>query len=266
MTTDKPRKYLFDEVLFFGRNLDEYVQMFDLDLEGLRGREILDCPGGPSPFAGEAEQHGISVVACDPMYGGTADELEALTLRQIEDVDRVQSQLVHLFDEPQGVAERKALRLVSLKKFIADFRRFENCGKKEERYRAESLPHLPFSDRQFDLVLSGNLLFLYAGESSGGMLTDSRFDFDFHLSAILELARVSKNDARIYPLNGPNDSNHPYLQCVVDALRQRGMVANVVPVPYRDIKDAHHMLQVLRATTNRSPQTIRQEAQPVSHR
>lgn len=244
MTTDKPQKYLFDKVLFFGRNLDECVKMFNLDLETLRGREILDCPGGPSPFAGEAEQHGVRVVACDPMYGGTADELEALTLRQIEDVDRVQSPLVHLFDEPQGVAARKALRLVSLKQFIEDFRRFENSGGKEERYRAESLPHLPFNDRQFDHVLSGNFLFLYAGESSGGMLTDSRFDFDFHLSAILELACVSKDDARIYPLNGPNDSNHSYLQRIVDALEERGLVANVVPVPYRDVKDAHQMLQV----------------------
>lgn len=244
MTTDKPGKYLFDEVLFFGRNLDEYVKMFNLDLEELRGLEILDCPGGPSPFAGEAEQYGVRVVACDPMYGGSADELEALTLRQIEDVDRVQSQLVHLFDEPQGVAERKALRLVSLGKFIEDFRQFEQSGRKAERYLPESLPRLPFADRQFDYVLSGNLLFLYADEDNGGMLTDSRFDFDFHLNSILELARVSKNDARIYPLNGPNDSHHPYLQRVVDALKERGLVANVVPVSYRDVKDAHHMLQV----------------------
>lgn len=244
MSTENELKFLFDEVLFFGRNLDEYVKMFDLDLEALHGREILDCPGGPSPFAFSAQKYGFRVTACDPMYGGSADELEALTLRQIEDVDRVQSQVVHLFDEPQGVAERKALRLVSLKEFINDFRRLEKEGGKEERYREGSLPRLPFANRQFDHTLSGNFLFLYAGEDSGGMLTDSRFDFNFHLNSILELVRVSKNDARIYPLNGPNGSYHPYLQPILEALEERGLVANMVPVPYRDVKGAHHMLQV----------------------
>jgi len=244
VSTERPLKFLFDEVLFFGRNLDEYVQMFDLDIEALHGLEILDCPGGPSTFALDAPKYGFRVTACDPVYGGNAAELEALTLRQIEDVDRVQSQVLHLFDEPQGVAERKALRLVSLKKFIDDFRRFEKEGRKEERYREEGLPCLPFAYRQFDRVLSGNFLFLYAGVGSGGMLTDSRFDFNFHLNSILELVRVSKNDVRIYPLNGPNGSYHPYLQPILEALKERGLVANVVPVPYRDVKGAHHMLQV----------------------
>lgn len=37
-------------VLFYGRTLEEYIKMFNLDLSELKGKKILDCPAGPASF------------------------------------------------------------------------------------------------------------------------------------------------------------------------------------------------------------------------
>ena len=41
-------------VSFFGRTLAEYAQFFALDVDGLRGRDVLDVAAGPSSFTAEA--------------------------------------------------------------------------------------------------------------------------------------------------------------------------------------------------------------------
>lgn len=35
--------FTLDQVIPWGRCLDEYIEMFDLNLESLRGEKILDC-------------------------------------------------------------------------------------------------------------------------------------------------------------------------------------------------------------------------------
>ena len=72
MTT---QKFEFDRVVFYGRNIDEYVDMFSLDLAALSSMKVLDCCAGPASFALQAAERGISVVACDPMYELDAAEL-----------------------------------------------------------------------------------------------------------------------------------------------------------------------------------------------
>jgi len=66
---------------------------------------------------------------------------------------------------------------------------------------AAALPTLPFPDRSFDLVLSSHLLFSY---------TD-RLDVAFHLAALLELARVSRGQVRVFPLVDYNGHPQPTL-------------------------------------------------------
>jgi ubiquinone/menaquinone biosynthesis C-methylase UbiE len=58
-----------------------------------------------------------------------------------------------------------------------------------ERYVAGQLPRLPFADAEFDLTLVSYLLFAY----------QDRFDFEFHRDSILEIMRVTRREARIYP-------------------------------------------------------------------
>jgi hypothetical protein len=46
--------FCFDKVAFFGRGVNEYVKMFDLDLDSLSGKIVLDCCAVPAAFALEA--------------------------------------------------------------------------------------------------------------------------------------------------------------------------------------------------------------------
>jgi ubiquinone/menaquinone biosynthesis C-methylase UbiE len=57
------------------------------------------------------------------------------------------------------------------------------------RYVAGELPRLPFSDSEFDLTLVSYLLFAY----------QDRFDYEFHRDSVLEIMRVTRGEARIYP-------------------------------------------------------------------
>jgi hypothetical protein len=48
---------------------------------------------------------------------------------------------------------------------------------------------LPFADSEFDPTLVSYLLFAY----------QDRFDYEFHRDSILEIMRVTRGEARIYP-------------------------------------------------------------------
>jgi len=58
-----------------------------------------------------------------------------------------------------------------------------------ERYVEGQLPRLPFADCEFDLTLVSYLLFAYR----------DRFDYAFHRNSLLEIMRVTRGEARIYP-------------------------------------------------------------------
>ena len=58
-----------------------------------------------------------------------------------------------------------------------------------QSYVEGELPRLPFADGEFDLTLVSYLLFAY----------QDRFDYEFHRDSILEIMRVTRGEARIYP-------------------------------------------------------------------
>jgi hypothetical protein len=60
----------------------------------------------------------------------------------------------------------------------------------DRRYISGSLPRLPFRDGQFDLTLSSYLMFVY----------EDKLDYEFHKQSVLEILRVTKGEARFYPL------------------------------------------------------------------
>src|SRR6266478_3034987 len=58
-----------------------------------------------------------------------------------------------------------------------------------ERYVAGELPRLGFADRDFDLTLVSYFLFAY----------QDQLGYEFHRESILEIMRVTRDEARIYP-------------------------------------------------------------------
>ena len=238
----QPVKFDFEDVVFFGRCINEYVSMFNLDLEGMRGQQILDCSSGPAAFALEAAAMGIKVTACDPLYVN-----DVATLRTIVDdhsaivYEKQKAAMSFFYPEVVSVPQRRKAMDMFLKDFVQ--------GKLIGRYVPGLLPNLPFASNQFDTTLCANLLFLYSDIASGGMLQKSAMDYNFHSKALHELLRVTKKDVRIYPLQSPNVSEHHYIPRIMKELSDEGFKCELVAVKQRDIIGAEMMLQITKPSS-----------------
>ncbi len=190
-----------DRVVLLGRTFEEYVHYFGLNWETWRGRDLLDVASGVSSFCSEANLLGGRVTACDPIY---AMPPEVLRPKCEEDLDHVLGSIggltVYRWEFYKNPAILRGYRERAFKKFLADFQ-VQPPG----RYVRGSLPVLPFPDRQFELSLVSYFLFVYG----------DHFDLAFHRAALVELMRVTRCEARVYPLVTFEGEQCPYL----DALR-----------------------------------------------
>ena len=75
-------------------------------------------------------------------------------------------------------------------------------------------------------------------------MEEERFPLSFHIQAIKEMIRVSRNEVRIYPLKGPNRPDTPMLSAVLSALLHEDVMVELLRVDYRDIAGACHMLSI----------------------
>lgn len=240
-------RFVFDGVAFFGRTLNEYIEMFNFLPEEWQGKRVLDCASGPASFTAEACRMGINAVACDPMY---AYKLQDLLPKAEHDLQLctikvgAEQDLFDRYANSDATAANPNHWVAEKQRALFTFSRDYTQGKAEGRYKVGSLPQLPFTNDSFDLVLSGHLLFVYAARNNGGMLSEDNFPLQFHIDAIKEMIRVSRNEVRIYPLKGPNCRNNPMLSGVLEALKSEPVTVELVPVDYKDIAGANMMLQI----------------------
>lgn len=246
-------------VAFFGRSLNEYAQSFALDLHALRGRAVLDVAAGPSSFTVEACRRGIDAVAIDPRYGTSPAELaaqidagHARLLEQLRAKPRRSRASVRgrpgsppRFPAPMSATPRgtagfasvngtEADRRAAAQRFLADYEARLYHG----RYIEGGLPQLPFFDGAFDLVLCAHLLFTEA----------ARFDFEWHLAACRELARVSAGEVRIHPLCGLNGRVYPEMEPLRRELLAHGVASEVVRLRNEFVAGPGSMLVLKPAT------------------
>jgi hypothetical protein len=224
-----PTHLQLSRVVFYGRALAEYERFFDLNLGQLKGRTVLDCPSGASSFCAEAARQGIRVVAVDPFFSTPADQLRAIGEA---DIDHVMAEVArtpnHYAAGQASHPELRSARRRSLHLLCDDFASPAASG----RYVSALLPHLPFADGQFDLVLSGHFLFIY----------DDRFDYDFHLAAIRELARVSSGEVRVFPPRGMNRAPYPHLDRLRRELARHGIDSDVRRVDFEAVTGWNELL------------------------
>ncbi|MCK9151192.1 hypothetical protein [Methanobacterium alcaliphilum] len=81
--------------IFIGRSWEEYLKMFDLKLDKLQDKRILDCAAGASSFTQYMSKKGFDSVAVDILYDKDPlflykkcnDHLKALinALKEIQD-------------------------------------------------------------------------------------------------------------------------------------------------------------------------------------
>jgi hypothetical protein len=251
----RPTEIELPSISFFGRSLDEYARFFDLDIDALRGRPVLDVAAGPSSFTAEACRRGIDAVAVDPLYGSTPAALAThvqLDYAKMFAQMRAKPRLFKLGarnpEHPRlaesaplpgrrgarastffsSLAEAEADRRAAALRFLADY----EAHFVHNRYIGASLPKLPFLDGAFDVVLCAHLLFTYS----------RLLDFDWHLAACCELARVSASEVRIHPVCGPDGRRYVELDRLRSELLTQGVKSEVVGVDYEFFIGGHSML------------------------
>ncbi|HEY0552315.1 MAG TPA: hypothetical protein VGF13_22130 [Verrucomicrobiae bacterium] len=177
---------VLDKVVLLGRTLDEYRRYFALDLESLRGQAILDVASGVSSFCAEANQLGLNVTAFDAIYDLPAEEIQPRCETDLDHVvNAVRGLKTYRWDFYKSPENLRLYRERAYRTFLADYR-----DQREKRYVPGRLPASPFRDGQFDLTLVSYLLFAY----------EDQLDYEFHKQSLLEIMRVTRGEARLYPI------------------------------------------------------------------
>lgn len=224
--------FRYDDVVPWGRSLQEYRAMFALSDDDL-GRRILGCADGPASFNREARAMGANVVSADPLY---AVGQGAIRLRIDETYETVISQtwdnldkfVWRHFRDPDALG---SVRLQAMEDFLADFEAGGHAG----HYVAAALPHLPFQDHTFGLAVCSHFLFLYSDD----------LDLGFHQRGILELLRVA-DEVRIFPLLDYNSRRSRHLDEVTQLVENKGFICEIVRVDYEFQRGAREMLRCVR--------------------
>ncbi|WP_436930985.1 class I SAM-dependent methyltransferase [Halosimplex halobium] len=218
------------DFLTIGRTFAEYRRMFDLRAGDIAGRELLDCGGGAGAFTATAAELAERAVAVDPLFGPPPDALEPELTDAIEyNVAQLREKRdLFVWDFYGGVDAREWYLRAAAERFLADY------ATHPERYVTGALPALPVADDAVDLALVSNLLFTY----------DDRLDRAFHEAAVRDLARVAREEVRVFPLHSLDRARSAFVEPVADALRADGHAVEYREVPYEFQPGATEMLVV----------------------
>ena len=146
--------------------------------------EYLDVAGGVSSFCAEGNELGINVTSFDPVYSLPPEKITERCEPDLESVYKaIGSVPTYRWDFYKNPEYMRELRKRASTIFLSDYKTHP------ERYVAGELPRLSFADREFDLTLVSYFLFAY----------QDRLGYEFHRESILEIMRVTKDEARIYP-------------------------------------------------------------------
>jgi len=219
-----------ERIIFIGRTFEEYLDMFSLSMEALKGKKILDCPAGACSFTAVSNKLGWDVTACDIAYFYSGEDLKNKGLQDVEhamnSMEKAKSNYIwNYFEDVEALRKH---RLSALEDCT------EHMAKSSERYIPVTLPSLPFKDDEFDFLLSAHFLFMYA----------DRLDYQFHLETLNELVRVTRGEIRIFPLVDLEGIRYEHLNKFKSYLVDKGCSVEEVKVPYEFQEGANSMLVI----------------------
>ena len=224
---------VLDQVVLLGRTLEEYRRYFDLDLEYLRGKAILDVASGVSSFCAEASALGLNVTAFDAIYELLAEEIRPRCERDLDHVtDLVRKLETYRWDFYKSPENLRVFRERAYRTFLDDYRKHQGT-----RYLPGSLPTLPFADGQFDLTLVSYLLFVY----------EDHFDYEFHQRSLLEIMRVTRGEARLYPIVSFEAHRSRYIEQLQADPDLRHLRFEVVQTDFEFLLNSNYYLSVHRS-------------------
>ncbi len=222
-----------EEVVPFGRSMDEYRRMFALSGDDLQ-KNIVGVGDGPASFNAEMASLGKTVVSVDPLYIFPSEEIEE---RFYSIVDDIIAQVKATPDDwvwsyhksPEHLKEN---RVTALRRFVADYER----GNAEGRYVVGELPTLDFVDDQFHLAACSHFLFLYSDQLT----------YEFHRASVFEMLRVA-HEVRIFPLLTLMLEVSPYVRPLVSELKAKEFIVSVEKVGYELQRGGNEMLRIQKA-------------------
>lgn len=221
-----------DEVVLWGRTLEEYRLMFNLS-EAELSTNIVGCGDGPASFNAELTALGSSVVSIDPIYSCSTEQIKQRIQETYEPVilQVKQNANRYIWKNFRDADELGRSRLAAMEKFLLDY----EGGREAGRYLPQSLPSLELSNNQFELCVCSHLLFLYSEQLS----------LDFHVASIYELLRISSN-VRIFPLLKLDGEPSPHVESVIQELSSSGFDVQIQPVAYEFQKGGNQMMMINR--------------------
>ncbi len=227
---EQSTKLDLERIIFIGRTFEEYLDMFLLSAEEIKGKKILDCPAGACSFTAVGSKIGLDVTACDIAYDHSYEDLKNKGLQDIEHamVHMEKAKNNYKWDYFHDIEGLKNHRLSALNDCTHDMREFSN------RYIPVALPTLPFQNAEFDITLSAHFLFMYA----------DRLDYQFHIETLIELLRVSKEEVRIFPLVDLEGKRYEHLDKLINFLVNCGCIVEEVKVRYEFQINANSMLRI----------------------
>ncbi|QGH36692.1 SAM-dependent methyltransferase [Gracilibacillus salitolerans] len=228
--TDSNKKLDLNRIIFIGRTFQEYLNMFSLSIDELKGKRILDCPAGACSFTAVGNKSGLEITACDIAYYHSVESLKNKGLQDIEHAMEHMEKAKgnYKWDYFSDIASLRKDRLSALHDCTKDMK-IAN-----EKYIAANLPSLPFEDAEFDILLSAHFLFMYA----------DRLDYQFHIETLKELLRVTKEEIRIFPIVDLTGKRYNHLDKTIQYLIEKGCIVEEVKVPYEFQTNANSMLRI----------------------
>ena len=190
------------KVVPWGRTLEEYKTMFNLNNEDLK-KSIASFGDGPASFNTEMTNLKNNVTSFDPIYQFTKQQL-INRIQETKDIVMKQAKENKdnfIWTTIKDLDELKKIRMGAMYKFIDDF----ETGKEQNRYISHELPNKTnFKDKHFDIGLSSHFLLLYPN-----------LGLDFHIKSIDEMLRIC-SEVRIFPILDLDAKESNLLKPIVD--------------------------------------------------
>ena len=218
-------------VVPWGRNLEEYIQIFKLTDSDLKSK-IISFGDGPASFNSEMTKLGKTVVSLDPIYQFTENELKQRIAETKETVieQMKANQENFVWKNIKNVSELEQIRMHAMTNFLDDF----EAGKKQERYIYHELPNpTKYNNLEYDLGLSSHFLILY-----------SQLGIDFHIQAITEMLRICR-EIRIFPILNLNATKSEVLDDIIIHF-DTNFIVNIESSNYEFQKGGNKMLVIKR--------------------
>ncbi len=219
-----------DNVVPFGRSLDEYSKIFSLTPTDFSGK-IVGIGDGPASFNAEGTRLGYQLTSVDPIYVFSGSQIKS---RFDAVVDNIINQVKAtpkdwVWSHHQSPDDLKNNRIKAMNAFLEDY----EIGQQQGRYLVGEVPKLSFPDQSFSLALCSHFLFLYS----------DHFDYEFHLNSIKEMLRISA-EVRIFPLLTLDLKRSPYLDSILRSLTEQGFSPSIQKVEYELQKGGNEMLVI----------------------